>query len=208
MGQALSKGRSGFALAFALLVALAAWTASAVAQSPRQTAPVAGAVGAPPPPAAPAGQIEYTLGAGDRVAVTVFRHEDLSGEFEVDGAGRVTLPLIGEVAVLGLTARQVEAAVTEKLRPDYLKNPRVSVSVLTYRPFYIIGEVKAPGGYPYVNGLTVVQAVALAGGFTYRAKEDEVLIQRSNDPAGVKRKARRTDPVLPGDIVEVPERFF
>lgn len=189
-------------LRVALAVLATLWLAPvpATAQSPAQTPSV---LAAPSDPA-----LEYTLGAGDRVAVAVFRHPDLSGEFEVDGAGRITLPLIGQMQVLGLTARDVEAAVVDRLRPDFLKNPRVSVQVLTYRPFYIIGEVKAPGGYPYVSGLTVVQAVALAGGFTYRAKEDEVVIQRANDPAGAKRRARRTDPVLPGDIVEVPERFF
>ncbi len=151
---------------------------------------------------------EYTLGAGDRVAVTVFRHADLSGEFDVDGAGRITLPLIGQVYVLGYTARQVEAAIAGALQPDYLKNPNVSVQVLTYRPFYIIGEVKEPGSYPYVAGMTVVQAVALAGGYTYRAKENEVLIQRATDPRREKRTASQTDPVRPGDIIEVPERFF
>jgi protein involved in polysaccharide export with SLBB domain len=151
---------------------------------------------------------EYTLGAGDRVAVTVFRHTDLSGEFEVDGAGRITLPLLGQLPVLGYSARQVEAAITGKLRPDYLRNPSVSVQVLSYRPFYIVGEVKQPGSYPYVNGMTVIQAVALAGGFTYRAKEDKVLIQRATDETQAKRPARQADPVLPGDIVEVPERFF
>lgn len=194
-------------LALAALILLTA--SPATAQGPRQTPPIGGggALAAPqtPPPVAAA---EYTLGAGDRVAVKVFRHDDLSGEFEVDGSGRITMPLIGPIEALGLTARQVEAIVVDRLRPDYLKNPRVGVQVLTYRPFYIIGEVKAPGGYPFVNGLTVVQAVALAGGFTYRAKDDEFLIQRANDPAGIKRRASRADPVLPGDIVEVPERFF
>jgi protein involved in polysaccharide export with SLBB domain len=119
---------------------------------------------------------EYTLGAGDLAAVTVFRHDDLSGEFEVDGAGRITLPLLGQLPALGYSTRQVEAAITAKLQPDYLLNPSVSVQVLSYRPFYIVGEVKQPGSYPYVNGMTVIQAVALAGGFTYRAKKDKELI--------------------------------
>ena len=157
---------------------------------------------------APAAVSEYTLGAGDRISVTVFRHEDLSGEFQVDSAGRLTLPLIGQIQAMGLTAGQVEQAVTQRLQPDYLKNPDVSVQVLNYRPFFIIGEVKSPGSYPYIAGMTVVQAVALAGGYTYRAKEDLVLIQRATDPNRAKRPARQTDAVLPGDIVEVVERFF
>lgn len=176
-----------------LAAALALWRAPAAAQAPAASAQV---------------RAEYTLGAGDRVSVTVFRHQDLSGEFDVDGAGRVTLPLIGQMDVLGMTAPEVEAAVTARLKPDYLKNPRVSVQVLTYRPFYIIGEVNQPGSYAYVSGLTVVQAVALAGGFTYRAKPNQVLIQRANDPSRAKRRIGQTDPVLPGDIIEVPERFF
>jgi len=151
---------------------------------------------------------DYVLGAGDRVAVTVFRHADLSGEFEVDHGGSIGLPLIGQIPAAGRTAPQVEAAIIARLRPDYLKNPRVSVQVLSYRPFYIIGEVKAPGGYPYVSGLTVLQAVALAGGYTYRAREDKLLIQRADDPTGAKRPARGADPVLPGDVIEVRERFF
>ena len=151
---------------------------------------------------------EYTLGAGDRISVTVFRHDDLSGEFQVDSAGRLTLPLIGQIQALGMTASQVERAITERLRPDYLKNPDVSVQVLNYRPFFIIGEVKSPGSYAYIAGMTVVQAVALAGGYTYRAKEDLVLIQRASDVSRAKRPARQTDAVFPGDIVEVVERFF
>lgn len=184
----------------AVLMAALAWTPGAAAQTP-----------APPSTAAPApetGVAEYTLGAGDRVAVTVFRHDDLSGEFAVDGGGRITLPLIGQVLVLGLTAREVEKAIVRRLQPDYLKHPRVSVQVLTYRPFYIIGEVKQPGSYPYVAGLTVVQAVALAGGYTYRARQSRISIQRATDPSRAKRRVEASDPVLPGDIVEVPERYF
>lgn len=151
---------------------------------------------------------EYALGVGDKVNVTVFRHEDLSGEFEVDGVGRITLPLIGQVQVGGLSAAEAEAAVVARLKPDYLKNPKVSIQVLSVRPFYIIGEVKNPGSYAYVSGMTVVQAVALAGGFTYRAKEDRILIRKAGAPEDARRIARQTDAVAPGDVIEVPERFF
>lgn len=155
-----------------------------------------------------AAQAEYTLGAGDKLEVTVFGHTDLSGTFDVDGAGQISLPLIGQIVVLGMTAGQAETVIRERLTPDYLKNPRVSLQVLNYRPFYIIGEVKQPGSYPYVNGLTVIQAVALAGGFTYRAKEKKIVVQRASDPARQKRQVRQVDAVLPGDIIEVPERYF
>lgn len=151
---------------------------------------------------------EYQLGAGDKVKVTVFGHEDLSGEFEVNGVGQISMPLIQLVQVAGLTAEEAELAIAEKLSPGYLKNPRVSVSVLNYRPFYIIGEVNKPGSYPFVNGMTVLNAIALAGGFTYRAKKSKVTITRADDPQEKKRSTSPDTPVLPGDIIEVPERYF
>jgi len=188
-----------------MLVALAAATLApgfALAQpaptAPLDRGPAQGAVAT----------TDYVLGAGDRVAVTVFRHTDLSGEFEVDHGGNIGLPLVGQIPAAGRTAPQVAAAITARLQPDYLKNPRVSVQVLSYRPFYIIGEVKTPGSYPYVSGLTVLQAVALAGGYTYRAREDKLLIQRADDPSGAKRPAGGGDAVLPGDVIEVRERYF
>ncbi len=150
----------------------------------------------------------YRLDTGDRVKITVFGHQDLSGEFEVNGAGRISLPLVKDVQASGSTVEELEEAITNKLKPDYLTNPRVSVEVLNYRPFYILGEVKNPGSYAYVNGMTVVTAVALAGGFTYRAKENAVLITRANDPEKKKARASQDTKVLPGDVVEVPERFF
>ena len=150
----------------------------------------------------------YRLGPQDQIVVTVFGQEDLSGDFQVDGEGRVSLPLIGDVRVGELTIRQAEAAVVDKLQPDYLRNPRVSIQVTNYRPFYILGEVKEPGGYPYVDGMTVVQAVALAGGYTYRADEDDVNIIRGGDRGRSSETVRQGTSVMPGDIIEVPERFF
>ena len=159
-------------------------------------------------PALGAEQGEYHLGAGDRVRVTVFGHEDLSGEFEVGAAGTIAMPLIGEVGAVNLTPQQLQAAIAQALKPDYLKNPRVGVDVLTYRPFYIIGEVKEPGSYPYVSGMRIVNAVALAGGYTYRADTDDLLIRRAADPSGAKVEAKPDTVVLPGDVIEVPERYF
>ncbi len=151
---------------------------------------------------------QYQLGPGDRIIVTVFGHEDLSGEFELDGQGRIALPLIGEVALARQTLRQAEHLVVAGLRPDYLVNPRVFIQVTNYRPFYILGEVNRPGSYPYVNGLTVVQAVAIVGGYTYRARESRVNVQRAGDPKGSKRPADPTTILLPGDVVNVPQRYF
>lgn len=163
--------------------------------------------------AAPAAQAPddiaaYTLGSGDKVRVTVFGHEDLSGEFEVDGSGNVSLPLIRNVKAEGLTVRQLEQTIAERLSPDYLLNPSVSVEVLNYRPFYIYGEVTKPGSYPFVNGMTVVNAVAMAGGFTYRARTGSVRITRGNEPNRKQLTADKDTPVLPGDVIEVPERYF
>jgi protein involved in polysaccharide export with SLBB domain len=155
-----------------------------------------------------AAESEYRLAPGDRVKVIVFGHEDLSGEYEVDNEGRLTLPLIKSVQATGLTIQEIEQAITDKLQPDYLRNPKVGVVVLEYRPFYILGEVKNPGSYPYSSNLTVVSAVALAGGYTYRARKSRIVIIRADDPNREKVPADDNTAVLPGDVIEVPERFF
>ncbi|MGE3934262.1 MAG: polysaccharide biosynthesis/export family protein [Rhodospirillaceae bacterium] len=151
---------------------------------------------------------EYQLGSGDHIKIKVFGHDDLSADVYLDGTGSISLPLIGTVKAGGTTIRQLEAMVADKLKPDYLRNPRVTVEVLNYRPFYIIGEVKNPGSYAYVNGMTIINAVALAGGYTYRARENSVFITRANDSARAKQRANHDSLVLPGDVIEVPERFF
>lgn len=148
----------------------------------------------------------YTLGPGDRIKVTVFGHTDLSGEFEVDGTGSIAMPLVDEIEAAGLTARQLEDRIADRLEPDYLRNPRVSVEVLTYRPFYILGEIKSPGSYPYVSGMTAWNAVALAGGFTYRARTNYVLLRRG--PGQEAQRVPLDALVQPGDVIEVAERFF
>lgn len=147
---------------------------------------------------------EYRLGAQDRVQVTVFNEPNLSGDFQVDGEGNVTLPLIGDVRVGGATIREAERAIADKLYPDYLLNPRVSVQVVNYRPFYILGEVKKPGSYQYAAGLTILQAVAMAGGFTYRARQSEITLLRT----GERSQVSPNTVMLPGDIIEIPERYF
>lgn len=150
----------------------------------------------------------YRLGPGDQLRVTVFGHEDLSGEFEVDGSGNISMPLINNVVAEGKTPDELEQAIVAELSPDYLRDPRVSVDVVNYRPFYIFGEVNAPGSYPYVNGMTVLNAVAMAEGFTYRARTSEVRIIRASDQTRTPQPAQRETIVLPGDVIEVPERFF
>jgi polysaccharide export outer membrane protein len=150
----------------------------------------------------------YKLGPGDALRVTVFRHEDLSGEFSLDGEGYFALPLVGEILAGGRTARQVESEVEVALKSGgYLVDPQVSIEVLNYRPFYIIGEVNNPGSFAYVSGMTVINAVALAGGYTYRADQDDIIISRGGSN-GPRIEALPDTEVLPGDIIEVTERFF
>ena len=128
----------------------------------------------PPAGAAAAKAVEsYTLGSGDKIRLIVFGEEDLSGEFVVDDAGFVRLPLIGQIAAAGRTVRQLEGDIASKLGAQYLKDPRVSIEVVNYRPFYIIGEVNKPGEYPFVAGMSVMNAVAMAGGSVSMMPEEE-----------------------------------
>jgi len=154
------------------------------------------------------GQVAYRLAVGDELRVTVYGHEDLSGEFDIDATGSVSLPLIGDVHAAGLTTTELEDTITALLQPDYLKNPRVSAELISYRPFYIFGEVKLPGSYPYTNGMTVISAVAVAGGFTYRARKNRIRIVRGSGTSQVELEADNDTPILPGDVIEIPERFF
>ena len=154
------------------------------------------------------GHAQYRLGVGDKLRVTVFGHKELSGEYVISGNGEVVMPLIRGVRGNGLTTGQLADAIVDRLRPDYLVNPRVTVELLGYRPFYILGEVRKPGDYPYVEGMTVLNAVALAGGFAPHAKRDRVIIERGTGTARKKLKANVGVRVLPGDIITVRERFF
>jgi polysaccharide export outer membrane protein len=155
-----------------------------------------------------ASEFVYRLGPGDKLRVIVFGEEDLSGEFVVDGSGYIRLPLVGQVQAANRTVYEFERDVETKLKDGYLKAPRVSAEVMNYRPFYIIGEVGKPGEYPYVNGMSVLNAVALAGGYTYRANERNVYLRRYGDSREQSVPADETTKVYPGDIIRVVERFF
>ncbi len=151
---------------------------------------------------------EYRLGSGDKIRVITFGEEALTGEFFIGGSGNVSLPLIGEVSAIGLSVSEFQAAVEGKLKEGYLKEPRVSVEVLNYRPFYILGEVEKPGTYPYTNGLTVLNAVATAEGFTYRANTKRVFIKRADTAGEQEFPLTTATPVAPGDTIRIAERFF
>ena len=150
----------------------------------------------------------YQLGSGDIIKITVYNQQELSGEYTISGTGHVALPLIGDVDTKDLTVKQVEEGIANKLKPDYLLNPRVNVQVINFRPYYIMGEVKAPQSYPYVDGMTYLNAVAIAGGFTYRAKEDHVMVIRRKDPKKTEIRLNMDEKVMPGDVIHVEERYF
>jgi polysaccharide export outer membrane protein len=138
----------------------------------------------------------------------VFGEENLSGEFTVAGNGHVSFPLIGDVQASGQTVRALQLQIVHGLKEGYLKDPRVSAEVLTFRPYYLYGEVTKPGEYPYSDGMTVLNAVATAGGFTYRANQKFVFVKR---PGQIKEQRVRLTPELqlaPGETVRIVERFF
>ena len=151
---------------------------------------------------------EYTLGAGDKLRVIVFGETDLSGEFLVDGTGLVSMPLIGEVPAEGKTVRELQRAIEVALKDGYLNDPKVSAEVLNFRPFYILGEVNTPGTYPYSDELTVLNAVAVAGGFTYRANQKIIFIRREGEDVESRYSLTSTTRVRPGDTIRVAERIF
>lgn len=152
----------------------------------------------------------YTLGPGDQIRIITFGEQQLTGEFRVDAAGEIALPLVGDVHAGGLTAKQLEGAVAQTLtRSKLYKNPSVSVEVVNYRPIFLLGEVSRPGQYPYQPAMTVVTAVAVGGGFTYRAVTDRFSIVRtSNRQTTVEGTAGRATFVQPGDVITVYERVF
>ncbi len=153
-------------------------------------------------------QSAYRVGTGDRVKVAVFDEKELSSIFIVSAEQGISLPLIGGVGVGGMSLREVENAIVFRLKDGYLKDPQVSVEVLNYRPFYILGEVHRPGSYPYVGNMTELNAVALGGGYTHRAKKGQLFMTRATDPERLEKPVKTTDIVRPGDVIRVAERFF
>jgi polysaccharide export outer membrane protein len=174
----------------------------ATAQTSTEGSPTASA------PASPANLENYRLGASDKIRINVFGEEQLSGEFVVSDSGQVNLPLIGEIPAKGATITDLQNRIVAKLSDGYLKEPRVSVEVMNYRPFYIMGEVRKPGEYPYTSGLTVLNAVATAQGFTYRANTKKVFIRHAGDAKEDEQPLGSTTQVGPGDTIRISERFF
>lgn len=149
----------------------------------------------------------YLLGPGDKISIKIFGEEDLTIETLLGNSGKINYPFLGEISVTGLTIKQVEQFIERGLKPDYLVSPNVYVQVVAYRPFYIHGEVKKPGGYPYNPGMTINQAVALAGGLTERADEDKIFLFKEGDKSN-KQKATLNYKVNAGDTITIAQRFF
>jgi protein involved in polysaccharide export with SLBB domain len=151
---------------------------------------------------------DYRLGSGDRIQIQVFDEPDLSMEVRLSDAGTISYPFLGEVRVSGNTVSQLEAQIVGGLKGDYLVDPKVNVSVVEYRPFYINGEVEDPGGYPYQPGLTLRKAIALAGGFTERASKSKINVLSEGAIDGRQRQIGMDVMLNPGDIVTVEQSFF
>jgi len=166
-------------------------------------------VAAPPAPIETAALQPYRLGAGDEIRVTVFGLDALTNTYLVGDSGNISLPLLPTVAAGGKTVEELQdmigAAIREK---DLVRNPSVSVQVQKYRPFFILGEVQNPGSYPYVPGMSVMTAVSIAGGYTFRAEKKRAQITRPVDNKVVKGGAVPQTPVLPGDTVYIDEAWF
>ncbi|WP_448213270.1 polysaccharide biosynthesis/export family protein [Colwellia sp. MEBiC06753] len=150
----------------------------------------------------------YLLGAGDKILINVYDEPDLQTELKIDKSGMLSFPFLADVRVIGLTPAEVESYITSGLRGDYLVRPQVSVSILEYRPFFIHGEVKRPGGYAYQDDLRLDKAIALAGGLSARASKSQWKITRLVDGKPLTLSADIATQVLPDDIIEIEQSFF
>ncbi|WP_286263346.1 polysaccharide biosynthesis/export family protein [Thalassotalea atypica] len=153
-------------------------------------------------------QKDYRLGAGDVIKITVFGQDDLSIETMLNDNGKIDYPFLGQLQASGKTLEEFQQQILNGLKGDYLIHPNVSVSVIQYRPFFIDGEVKTPGGYPFQPGLTINKAVALAGGYTERASLSKIFIIRSSDPEQKSINVDGNELLQPGDIITVKQSYF
>lgn len=153
-------------------------------------------------------QEPYTLDSGDEIRVTVFSQEDLTNTYMIDKGGHLSFPLVGAVAARGKTTKQLETSIAKGLQKGFLRNPDVSVEIATYRPFFIMGEVGTSGQYTYVPGMTVQNAIAIAGGFSPRAEQIDADITRNINGDIMTGRVPISDPILPGDTIFVRERLF
>jgi polysaccharide biosynthesis/export protein len=184
----------------------AARNAQAAANPP--SSPPPGQSTQPISAAAPYDLGPYQLDSGDKLRIVVFGQDTLTNNYTVDAQGQVTMPLIGAVAARGLTGPQLSGSIAARLGKGFIRDPSVSVEVETYRPFFVMGEVVFPGQYPYVPGMTVENAIAIAGGFTPRASRDSVTISRRTSQSGTRGAVPINVPIKAGDTITVAERWF
>jgi protein involved in polysaccharide export with SLBB domain len=146
--------------------------------------------------------------SGDRIKVSVYGEDSLNGIYDVDPSGNVTVPLAGTVRAVGRTKAELQREIAAKYKSDYLQDPKVTVDVVAFRPFYLMGEIEHPGEFPYRSDLNVLSAITLGGGLTYRASRSTVLIRHPGETAWTEYALAPTVIVGPGDLVRVPERYF
>ncbi len=154
--------------------------------------------------------LEYTLAPGDRIRIAIFGEEALTGDYVITSGGNLSFPLVGNLAASNKTVEELQTALTAALADGYLKDPRVTIQVVAFRPFYILGEVARPGDYPVSTGLTLAQAVSQAGGYSYRANTRKIFIKRANETAERLIDLRKSGPVIvrAGDTIRIAERHF
>ena len=145
---------------------------------------------------------------GDRIKVTIYGEDNLNGVYDIDPSGNVSLPLAGTLRAAGRTKADLQREITAKYKSDYLQNPKVTVDVVNFRPFYVMGEVEHPGEYAYKSDLNVLSATTLAGGLTYRASRSTVLIRHPGEPIWTEYALAPTVMIGPGDLIRIPERYF
>lgn len=193
-----------------MLVAVAASSIGLAAHARGSEDKAQATVAAPADATAGSTASSYVLGSDDKLRITVFGEEKLTGEYAVSTTGMISFPLIGDVPVTGKSLSEVQDVIRSRLAAGYLNDPRVAIDVIQYRTFYILGEVNKPGEYPYRTNLTLEQAVATAGGYTYRANRKRFVIAHSNGaPETTMRLKEVSAPKIePGDTIRVPERFF
>jgi len=152
--------------------------------------------------------LTYKLGTGDKLHIITFDEPQLTGDFYVGSDGTVSLPWIGSVPARGRTEADLRQDIEARLKKGYIVDPTVSLQVMAYRPFYILGEVNKPGQYPYIDGLTLLGAVATAGGFTYRANTRKVFVKHFDQPVELKERITPTTEVRAGDTIRITQRYF
>ena len=150
----------------------------------------------------------YNIAPGDVLDVTIYGHDDLSGEYTVDAEGNISMPLVNQVRASGMSISDLETKLISVLKPDYLRNPDVSVKLVSYRPIFVLGEVENAGSYPYQPNMSVLSAIALAGGYTYRASRKKLFVVRGDDESRQETRITESDTLRPGDTVIIRQRLF